>query len=226
MKKYIGLIALLIPFFTYAQPLNYIVKITAPTTYARKAFLTMSNLTDSAEAIKGTYTFKGITRIPGIATISIKGLITDFSVFIDTGTCSIDFTDFKNPRLSGNKSSTDYYYKLSLPVTGYNNVINDLLVKELRAKRSKSPDSVKLRKQINENVALCFGVPQTYIKNNPNSLVSITALEFMGVGQQGSPISLNQLESMFNSLSETVKLSDNGKNYVKKLRKWQQEDSN
>ena len=83
------------------------------------------------------------------------------------------------------------------------------------------PFGTELKLQKEQNIKACFNVPQVYIKANPNSSLSIVALNFLGNGtSETSPVHVEDLERLYNSLTNEVKNSEEGSKYAENLKKW------
>lgn len=92
------------------------------------------------------------------------------------------------------------------------------------ARANKSADTVTIQIQRKELVKKCFQVPQDYIKAKPSSPYASQALGMLGSGKKGSPITVNELESLFNLLSPEAKGSANGRAYAAQLEAWKERD--
>lgn len=92
------------------------------------------------------------------------------------------------------------------------------------AKENNQADTVSLKEQRRKVIEKCFQVPQYYIKANPASPYSCRALAMLGEGGKGSPVTVSDLERLFNSLAPELKDSDAGKTYAEQLASWKERD--
>jgi uncharacterized protein involved in exopolysaccharide biosynthesis len=109
-------------------------------------------------------------------------------------------------------------------VQTYNAETRKLYADIKAASVNKSADTIALKKQIDEVVRKCFQVPQEFIKAHPSSPYSCRALKMLGKGEPGYPVSVAELERLFNSLSPEIKDSDSGKAYLVQLASWKERD--
>jgi len=129
-------------------------------------------------------------------------------------------TDPKN----GTLESDDFTETVVHKVKAYNAETMKLYADINAARVNKSSDTVALMKQKEETVRKCFQVPQDYIKTHPSSPYSCKALKMLGKGEPGYPVSVAELEKLFNSLSPQVRDSDSGKAYAVLLASWKERD--
>ena len=178
--------------------------------------------------------FKDTISNPQIAQLEIKyfgdGRPKDkIFLFLVDDTIKIKISPVKehyNFEIFGPKLSVDYEWKLSEPVTFYNKKIDSILTKletpEIRKLSDTSFTKQKIKADLADQMWHCFKIPQDYIDRNPNSILSITALEMLGSGGPKSPVPLTDLIGMYNSLSKEVKESTEGALYSKRLDQLQQ----
>lgn len=122
---------------------------------------------------------------------------------------------FNYGRAQQTNSDSTAYIKAVQKAIAYNNSIDSLSA--LINKEGRSND---LNVQLNKYLYECLQVPIDYINSYPNSRYSISALRMLGAGQTGSPISKDKLRQLFDSLSEEVKKSDEGANYIIDWESW------
>lgn len=114
----------------------------------------------------------------------------------------------------------DFFKSVRDSVVLWNAKIDSLSAELTTARESKSADTVVKKTQIRDAVNTCFQIPQGYIQANPASMFCLRALNMLGEGDIGSPVSLADLTKLFNSLSDQVKISERGKLYSGQLASW------
>lgn len=141
-------------------------------------------------------------------------------IFLSPGVINftIGYRKFQSDgKIEGNQWAMDFENKLRRPVEGFQEERQTVHKKYLAAKNQDSPDTAAL--EIDEQRAIfnCFKVPQDYIKANPGSPVSLTALSMLGKGGEGTGVDKDILEHLFASLAPNIRESENGKNYKAQL---------
>jgi len=115
--------------------------------------------------------------------------------------------------------SKDYQDKLLAPVQSFNGQTAIAHRAYLAAKKQHLPDTAQLMDKELEAKRKAFNLPQAYIKANPGSPLSIIALNMLGNGEQNSLVSKANLDKLYNSLTDSVKNSPEGRQYAGKLEK-------
>ncbi len=147
------------------------------------------------------YEFKYIYLLPGTIDVTVNDKDSIFKATV------------KGPALT-----VAYDRELRLPVDRYN-LQTYLLNIQLAKARKENRDTTQLKEQLESSIKACFNVPQVYIKANPSSPLSIVALDFLGNGNITNPVHLEDLERLYNSLSDEIKHSEEGLRYAEKLNK-------
>jgi hypothetical protein len=125
-----------------------------------------------------------------------------------------DDTD-KAIEITGPQLSQDYQNQLLGPVLNYNHQIS-LLQKKLT---QVGADSTEIRAELNKEIALCFGVPKTYVRKHPDSPLDMIALRMLGKGDPTIPNHVGELSALFHSLAPDIQNSEEGKLYGENLEK-------
>ena len=115
--------------------------------------------------------------------------------------------------------SKDYEDKLLGPVESLNRQTGIVHRAYLAAKKQHSGDTTELKDKELEAKRKAFNLPQAYIKANPDSPLSIIALNMLGNGEKNSLVSAADLDKLYNSLTDSVKDSPEGREYAAKLKK-------
>ncbi|MFD2873183.1 redoxin domain-containing protein [Mucilaginibacter ximonensis] len=232
MKRYIFTALLLAPALLKAQTLNYIIKgNVANVNTAAKAFLVYrtdkGNTIDSAMVQGGKFEFKGSVADPTKATLylahngeSLKTIRKpdQLMVYLEEATIDVKASDsVKNATVTGsalNKANQE----LEATERPFNDKIRAIeaaymaLPKEQRTEQAMNDLEKKENSiEVEQKVALA-----KFIKNHPNTLLSLDALGTYG----GYFPEASQIGPMFNSLSSKVKNSKAGKAYNKLLNSW------
>lgn len=213
---------LMTPWIGFAQIAKYTIKINAPhfTDGTNISLKIGHGINNSTILKKGKAIFNGTISNPSLITIAIDTADNPKKILLYFVYGEVD-VDLNGDQVSiaRNEFATDYYYKLLLPVRAYNSKVN-----ELWASADYKPDSATQNKA-KELIAACFRVPKDYIKTHPASPVSIQALIMMRDGTDAYPVKVPELESLYNSLTSTIRNSENGKAYAANLANWRTRDA-
>lgn len=147
------------------------------------------------------------------------------AVYITGGAINLKVNSDKSISITGNRNAIDDYHKLQIPVGELSeNVYKSGEIYE-NARKNNSADSISLKMKYFKAIDMCFQVPQDYIKANPNSIVCLEALRYLGKGKKrGIPITVSDLERMFLSLNKCIRESVLGRSYAAKLVTWKDEE--
>lgn len=118
--------------------------------------------------------------------------------------------------VEGPKLSMDYTNLLEEPVKETNQKYNAV---KTQLKITTTADTVVLKKQLNVAMHECWGVPRTYVQQNPTSPLAIMALKMMDQGDPTLDHPAQELADLFHSLSPELQNSEEGKQYSAKLEK-------
>lgn len=186
-----------------------------------KGVLIVNNHNDTLNFNNGKLVFNGTVDEPtrGILLIDYKGsgfFGHYYNILLTQGSTQFSISD-PNQRdsteVKGNPLAADFEYKLYRPVMYFNNAAEIEFGKYSKAKADNSVDTVRYLKNRDQAVFKCFQVPQTYIKTNPNSPVSIIALEMMGNGGGVSGVTFQTLKDLFAQISRSVRETKAGRKY-------------
>jgi len=224
--RFILFTASLLPFTILAQNNNCALKLHIDSLNSQAtAYLQIENKIDTVNLVNGVAEFSiALVRpIRGIVTIKYENETrkTDAKyIYLQPGEIRLNINSPKNTIfqawLTGPQLTRDFEYKLLNPVIQYNEA-TARIGKELQQAKAQQGDTVRLTKELEQNIENCFLVPQTYIQSNPASPLSLVALSMLGNGGKGSPISLSGLDSLFNSLTIDIKTSPDGIAYAERL---------
>jgi len=132
---------------------------------------------------------------------------------IEVPTDSIITAQVKEPKLS-----KDFNDKLYKPVAYDNAEIEHCGHQLASARRNSESDTTQLKTQLAIAIKKCFLIPQVYIRANPDSPLSINALQMLGIGAKEADLSLDDIEKLYYSLSDNVKNSVAGSQYAQWLK--------
>lgn len=172
----------------------------------------------------GKLDYEGTVEEPEILLLIISfsaGENMRLPVFITGGEVELVIKEDNTVEINGNTDAKDFYHQLAQPVQQWNVKVGELDDKLAIALKKKIADTATIRKESEKAVDGCFQVLQDFIKANPKSLVSIQALYYMDKGKDvGKPITVKDLERMYQSLDESVRNHPLGKKYQDDLSKW------
>lgn len=229
MKKLFFVALTTLPSLLWAQSGNYVIKGKMGTLSApNKVYLRYSTgtalKTDSAQLQNGVFEFKGTVENPAKASLIVdygKGMrqISQSQVvsfYMEPGTITIASPDSaQRAVVSGTPLNTDNEkLKAALKPSGEK---MDKLMSEYRAatpeQRKSTEFNIDIEKRYEAIQAEQKIVWGDFIKNSPQSLVSIDALRQFG----GMVPEYADVAPLFNALSENVKSSKAGKDYAASL---------
>jgi peroxiredoxin len=233
MKKittYLGTALLMsLPAILHAQSGEFTIKgkvgqLSAPA----KAYLMYSNSagrqTDSATLIKGAFTFTGKIEQPANAYLIVNKKGTGLQsrdyidLYVENGNITVNSPDsIKNAKITGGPINTDNArLKADLsPVNAKMEALNkdyQAASDEKRKSKEFNDEMTKRNEALNQEQKVVY---LAFIKANPNSLLSIFALQNYG----GSIPEIAEVEPVFNSLSANVKSSKIGIEYAAEIAK-------
>ncbi|HWZ03894.1 MAG TPA: TlpA disulfide reductase family protein [Mucilaginibacter sp.] len=230
--KISGLImAIMLPLALFAQGSNYTLngkvgQLSAPA----KAYLMYSNAagrqTDSAMINNGAFTFKGAIDQPISAYLIInkKGTgintkaISYIKLYLEAGALSVTSPDsLDNAQITGGQINADNNrLKTALaPVTQKMDALNkdyEAAPEEKRKSKEFGDDIDKRSDSLEKEQKAVY---LTFIKANPNSLISLFSLK----NYAGSVPDIAEVEPAFNLLSENIKASKMGMDYAAEISK-------
>lgn len=229
MKSILKYLIILLPFTTFAQEKNCTINVKIDGVPLNgKAFITIGDYRDSINLTDGRIIFKEELAYPILAKLDInyERIKRDYSevlLYLNKGQTNITLNPpdsaFKI-KVTGEKLGVDFWEKLWAPVREYNNAIGNIQF-HLMKERSKTPaDTVAIKnytEQLNVTVIKCFTVPQVYIKANPGSPLSLLAINMLGNGTKDTPLTVQNLSDLYDSLSQAIKNSPDGLKYAQKL---------
>ncbi|GGI25290.1 peroxiredoxin family protein [Pedobacter mendelii] len=210
MKQLIILIAILCPLISVAQVNSTFIiegKTNKPATYTLQYFEDGKPVKNIAQVKDGMIKISGTTNKKGQASLMVipdevegtpKPMAFMVRLWLEPG-------DIKANNL-------DSIGKIFFSGTPLNDDQNELV--KLKQTIKGDPTSMAYNDK-QKAVSIQF------IKAHPNSLVSLTELNYSL--SRGIP-DLNVVEPLFNSLSAEIKISPEGKNYLEKLGKWKKVD--
>ncbi|OQP51366.1 hypothetical protein A4H97_27720 [Niastella yeongjuensis] len=233
MKKNLMILMMISPVMVLAQKGNYTLKgkignLDSPA----KIYLGYKNakgeFLDSADFKNGQFEFKGSLEEPTQSTLvlSYTGVAAfnkfseSMSVYLEQGTILLNSTDsLRNAVVTGSKVNADFKkLKEALKETDAKMDLVTSSLRDLPADKKKDKafmgefmkDYIQQQKAI---IDLQNGVRASFIKNNPNTVVSLIALQNIDRYRPEYAI----LAPLYNSLSETVKNTNEGKAFGHKL---------
>jgi peroxiredoxin len=229
--KFSGIMMIIMPFTLFAQSSSYNLNgKVGQWQGASNVYLTyyigMVNQIDSAKVYNGSFSFTGVIDQPvlaylvpskqAIVTHNLKDNYIDF--YLEPGVINLQSADsLKNAIVSGGKVNEDYNrLKIALAAVRKETISLTSSYKEETKKNGKSDQLTKhyeLKKDSLDSVKKVKSL--MYIRNNPNSLISLYTLQSAG----GLNPSVEEVEPIFNSLSTSVRNSKEGAEYADKLLK-------
>jgi peroxiredoxin len=232
MKKYVFIGLLFIPALLSAQSVNYTLqgRIAKLNTHA-KAYLTFrtdaGNIIDSATLQNGSFEFSGTVAEPLKATLAIvhngenlRGLRNpdQLVIYLEAGITTIKTADSVYKASVSGSVLNQANKELTHVLLPYNNQI-----KAAEASYRALPKEQKTDKAADELDKKTTAIEESqkdvlavFIKDHPNSLVSLDALKKYG----GYFPEASVVEPIFNSLSPEVKKTAAGDQYRKWLQGW------
>jgi peroxiredoxin len=237
MKKIFFCIAAMLPAMAFAQaPDAFIINGKLGTTGApAKVYLIYqlgsNNVVDSANVANGVFRFTGNILNPVNATLAVdyKGIgltkyvqvnypeggpsktADDLSLFLEKGTITVTSKDSVKRALITGSTLNDDNRRLTAQLATINKKAQSLMAEAQAATPAQQKDpgfqgSMQARYkniQAEQKAAL-----KNFITANPNSFLSLLAINSVG-GPTPDP---NEIEPLFNSLSQNLKDSESGKN--------------
>ncbi len=229
MKQIIAFTCLLYPSLLWAQNGSYtlnakLAEVKAPAKAYLRYMVDGTAKMDSAQLKNGMFTFHGTVDEATQATLFVDKLGTGFSrtrpiattgVYLEPGTITVVSPDsLDNAVLSGTPLNTDYQ-----KLTGMLKSTSDKMALLMKEYRSATPEQKK-SKEFEENLDKRYEaieadqkkVKAQFIKENPNSLVSLDVLQRYDYTPEYAEVG-----PMFDGLSDGLKNSKAGKGYAKIL---------
>jgi len=122
-----------------------------------------------------------------------------------------DANSISHLTVDGPELTTEYQTKLLLPISECTQKMDEI---EAEIRKGGS-DTASLKKELNATISKSFGTARDYIKQHPNSPLSIEALEMMGSGDPTIPVPKRSedLAALYHSLSPNIQNSEAGKQY-------------
>jgi Peroxiredoxin len=180
---------------------------------------------DTAKLVKGSFTFKGTVGDPEYARLVIdhegKGLQAirqpDLkTIFIEAGTITFQSKDsIANASINGSKTNGEYQslVKMLDPVIRAQKALSAEYQAAPQSKRDSKEFMADLEKRDEAITVEQNKILASFIKANPGSFVSLTMLSNLA-GPTPDP---NEMEIVFNQLSDNIKHSKTGQEYAKGL---------
>jgi peroxiredoxin len=217
------------PVFVSAQSQNYILngkigQLSSPA----KAYLynTNSRKIDSIAITNGQFTFKGQIEEPQSAYLIINKMGTGIRVagidgaeiYLEAGVINVVTSDsLNNMKISGSKLNTENA-KLQIglkPIMKQMADANKEYMSASEEKKKSKEFTEEIQKKFKELGDQQNVVLMTYIKNNPNSLISLFSLKKCA----GPVPDIAEIEPIFNTLSPAVKSTKQGKDFAVNIAK-------
>lgn len=232
---------LVLPLFVTAQSGDYTIngKIGQLSSRA-KAYLSIGDHVDSTVINKGVFRFTGTTDKPKSAYLLINkngtGILSGqigakpyiLRLYIEPGKMSITSADsINNARITGSPLNADYA-RIKAQLRSSDAAL-DSLTNYILSASGDVQNSKAFRENI-EKVMAAAGKEQTdvylkFIKENPNSVMSLFALKCYGgfdytmlLNNSSIKPGVDELDSLFNSLSANVRGTKLGKEFREKIR--------
>jgi len=227
--NYLMAMLLAFPVFVSAQSQNYILngkigQLSSPA----KAYLynTNSRKIDSIAITNGQFTFKGQIEEPQSAYLIINKMGTGIRVagidgaeiYLEAGVINVVTSDsLNNMKISGSKLNTENA-KLQIglkPIMKQMADANKEYMSASEEKKKSKEFTEEIQKKFKELGDQQNVVLMTYIKNNPNSLISLFSLKKCA----GPVPDIAEIEPIFNTLSPAVKSTKQGKDFAVNIAK-------
>lgn len=229
MKKLIFAVIALLPAMAFAQDGRYKVEGTigannAPAKVYLQTYVQGKTLTDSITLKDGKFQFGGtIGNVPLNAYLifSEKGTGPNYkdykTIYLEKGTITVTSSDLlANAKVDGPKTNQENAkYQLAYkPINDAQKIIDDK-EKAATPEQLKSPEFIKEDKQAQKVVdAQESAMNKKFIQENPNSFISLNALETYAYSADYADIA-----PLYNSLSDEIKQSEGGKEWAERLPK-------
>jgi hypothetical protein len=113
--------------------------------------------------------------------------------------------------VEGPQLTTEYQEKLLVPISACTQKMAELQ-SEIRKGGS---DTTSIKQELNATISKSFETARNYIKQHPNSPLSIVALDMMGSGDPTIPLDRRRedLATLYHSLSSGLQKSEAGRQY-------------
>ncbi|SDJ51612.1 Peroxiredoxin [Pedobacter sp. ok626] len=227
MKKILILLILIFPILLHAQNASYILKgkiarVDAPAKVYMSTEKRSGTYIDSATVQKGQFELKGTIADPYPVRLVLKyedsdkqEYLTNF--YLEPGIITISSADsFKNAIIKGSKLNADNE-KLKNAVKLNEQKLQTYLSEWRSAhpgqKEMDSIDRADYSLKLKENKKASMQIYFDFIKENPNSFISLDAIKYVG----GPIPNYAEIAPLFNSLSPDIKNTITGKEHAKFL---------
>jgi len=231
MKKTLCLLCCLLPLATFAQKTytltGEIGKLNAPAKIYLQHQVDKKTVIDTVKLIKGAFIFRGtVEEDPIYARLIVdhegKGLEAirqpDLrAFFIETGIINFQSKDsIANATITGSKTNTEYHklvQMLDSVIRAQKALSSDYQAASPEKRKSKEfLDS--LEKKNNDITVEKNKILLVFIKDNPGSFVSLIIALNSFAGPTPNP---DEIEPIFNQLSDSIKNSKTGKEFAKEM---------
>jgi len=236
MKKILLIVLLIVQLLTFAQKPNFIIKgkvghLNAPAQAELVFTVGDKKLRDTSALINGVFSFKGSVEMPeqgvvqGIIVFhhlgvglssSTKGNLESLRLFIEPCVITLNGDDsLKYAHISGSKVNDDkrIYDSLLKPVNDIALELSNKYRHATIAQRASKDFTDPISKKNDEKNVIRNQIMVKYIHDNPDSWLCFDALKSMG----GSHPKVSFLEPLFNSLSDRLRHSSTGQEYISGL---------
>jgi peroxiredoxin len=226
MQKFSILILLsFTPYLLLGQVKSYVIKGTLGSSRAKTIFLyyadpaTGTAKMDSTKLMNGAFTFKGNVDVPYKAVSYTTPDFNRIELYIEPGTIHVSSADSLSSALvRGGPVNTDFdeLRPLIEPVEAKGKAIN----KQARAEMESSPEKrnddrfkAEWDMKMLAVTAEVKSVYQEFIKDKPNNLITIEAIEFI----VGANPNISEAKKLFGGLAENVRNSPMGKVFANRI---------
>jgi peroxiredoxin len=227
MKKILILLILIFPLSLLAQNAGYILKgkiaqVDAPAKVYLSSEKRPGAITDSAMLQNGQFELKGTITDPypvrlvlSYANSDKREYLTNF--YLEPGVISINSTgSFKNADIKGSKVNADnekLKKTLRLNEQKLQTYLSEWRSAHPGQKEMDSTDRAEYSLRLNENKKASRQIYLDFIKENPNSFISLDVIKYIGGPIPNYP----EIAPLFNSLSPDIKNTVTGKEHAQFL---------
>jgi len=225
MKAIIFTLLMIIPVLSKAQLTHCSIKGMVDNKNISYVTLHIGDTMDTAFVEHGMFAFSVTLVDPEFAALYLNYLDESqkrdlVPVFLQEGALSLIISTSNGVirvNVTGPVLSVDYEYKLWEPVKQLNVDIQNLNAVYYKEKTDDKPDTTTIHAQLLSKIRECFKIPKDYIRQHPDSQLSLQALTMLGSGDPTSQNGKEELAALFATLSEDVKNSEPGKKYRRTL---------